>query len=57
MQRRAIQVTSVINNAGFGAWGRFHNDDPERLGRMLAVDVIAVADVSRRVTGGRSRGT
>jgi len=26
-----IAITSVINNAGFGTWGRFHDEDPDRL--------------------------
>ncbi len=45
--RRGLTVTSVVNNAGFGSWGLFHDSDPERLRQMLAVDVTAVADVSR----------
>ncbi|MDP9793657.1 short-subunit dehydrogenase [Catenuloplanes nepalensis] len=47
LDRRGIAVTAVINNAGYGSWGRFHDDDPERLRRMIAVDVTAVADISR----------
>ncbi|WP_033338051.1 SDR family NAD(P)-dependent oxidoreductase [Catenuloplanes japonicus] len=47
LERRGIDVTAVINNAGHGSWGRFHDEDPERLRHMIAVDVTAVADVSR----------
>ncbi|GAB7046031.1 SDR family NAD(P)-dependent oxidoreductase [Catenuloplanes indicus] len=47
LDRRGIPVTAVINNAGYGSWGRFHDDDPERLRQMIAVDVTAVADISR----------
>jgi short-subunit dehydrogenase len=47
VEARGITVTSVINNAGFGTWGLFHESDPERLRRMIAVDVTAVLDISR----------
>jgi len=47
VESRGINVTSVINNAGFGTWGLFHESDPERLRRMISVDVTAVVDVSR----------
>ncbi|MEU0119734.1 SDR family oxidoreductase [Streptomyces bobili] len=46
-ERLGLQVTSVINNAGFATFGPFHQADPERLRREVAVDVTAVADVSR----------
>ncbi|MCF3128832.1 SDR family NAD(P)-dependent oxidoreductase [Streptomyces olivochromogenes] len=42
-----LHVTSVINNAGFASFGAFHQADPERLRREIAVDVTAVADISR----------
>lgn len=47
VESRGINVTSVVNNAGFGTWGLFHESEPERLRRMIAVDVTAVVDVSR----------
>ncbi len=47
VQERGLRVTSLINNAGFGTWGRFHESDPDRLRRMVAVDVTAVMDISR----------
>jgi short-subunit dehydrogenase len=40
-------VTSLINNAGFGSYGPFHADDPERLGEMIAVNVTNLVDISR----------
>src|SRR4051812_9814035 len=40
-------VTSVINNAGFGTYGPFHAEDPERLEDEIAVDVTALVDISR----------
>src|SRR5262249_7760662 len=42
-----LHVTSVINNAGFGTFGPFHEADPARLHQEIAVDVTAVADISR----------
>jgi short-subunit dehydrogenase len=47
VERLGLHVTSVINNAGFATFGPFHQADPERLRREVAVDVTAVADVSR----------
>ncbi|GAB7039629.1 MULTISPECIES: SDR family NAD(P)-dependent oxidoreductase [Catenuloplanes] len=47
LDRRGIAVTAVINNAGHGSWGRFHDDDPAWLRHMIAVNVTAVADISR----------
>jgi len=47
VQRRGITITSVINNAGSGTWGRFHDEDPARLRRMIAVDITALTDISR----------
>ena len=47
MRRRGITITSVINNAGFGTWGRFHDEDPDRLRQMIAVDITALTDISR----------
>ncbi|MFI5937999.1 SDR family NAD(P)-dependent oxidoreductase [Actinoplanes sp. NPDC051494] len=44
---RGLSVTSVINNAGFGSHGPFHTLDPRRLRDEVAVNVAAVADISR----------
>jgi uncharacterized protein len=43
---RGIEVTSVINNAGFATTGAFHREDPQALQREIAVDVAAVVDIS-----------
>jgi len=45
--RRAIAVTSVVNNAAFGTAGPFHQQGPDRLRDEIAVDVTAVVDISR----------
>ncbi len=51
LDRRGLRVTSVVNNAGFGQWGRFHEADPELLRQVIAVDVAAVVDISRAFIG------
>lgn len=38
---RGLRVTSLINNAGFGTFGSFGDEDPERLAQEIAVDVTA----------------
>ena len=45
--RRDLTVTSVVNNAGFGTFGPFHTEDPQRLREEIAVDVAGVVDISR----------
>lgn len=47
VERLGLRVTSVINNAGFATFGPFHQTDPARARREIAVDVTAVADISR----------
>lgn len=41
-----VVVTSLINNAGFGSFGEFLHDDPERLNEMIAVDILAPVQLS-----------
>jgi short-subunit dehydrogenase len=38
---RGIAITSLINNAGFGTFGPFSNEDIDRLAQEVAVDVSA----------------
>lgn len=44
---RGIQVQTLINNAGFGSHGAFMEQDPEEIGRMIQLNVAAVADITR----------
>ena len=44
---RGLHVTSLVNNAGFGLQGRFHEIDPQRLREMLQVDVVALTELTR----------
>ncbi|WP_416982661.1 SDR family NAD(P)-dependent oxidoreductase [Streptomyces sp. T028] len=45
--RRGLAVTSLVNNAGFGTFGPFHRENPDRLREEIALDVTAVVDISR----------
>lgn len=44
---RSLNVTSLVNCAGFGTYGPFHLEDPERLRTEVALDVAAVVDITR----------
>ena len=41
LRAKGLEVTSLVNNAGFGTWGMFADEDPEDLAREVAVDVSA----------------
>ena len=45
---RGLAVTSVINNAGFGTFGPFVDENLERLEQEIAVDVAAPVALSHR---------
>jgi len=47
LARRGIEVTSVVNNAGFATHGPFHEEDPSRLAAEIALDVTSVVQISR----------
>ena len=51
VDRRGLNVTSVVNNAGFGTFGPFHEEDPERLREEINVNVASVVDISRAFIG------
>jgi uncharacterized protein len=44
---RGVEITSIVNNAGFATHGPFHTEDPARLATEIAVDVTSVVDISR----------
>jgi short-subunit dehydrogenase len=46
-QRQGITITSVINNAGFGLQGPFHEDDAARLADEIMVNISSLVDISR----------
>jgi short-subunit dehydrogenase len=39
IDRHGVRVTSLINNAGFGTFGAFIDEDPERLAEEITVDI------------------
>jgi short-subunit dehydrogenase len=45
--QRGLRVTSLLNNAGFGSYGAFHDTEPERLDDMIGVNVASLVDISR----------
>ncbi len=51
VDRRGLEVTSLVNNAGFGTFGPFHEEDPDRLQQEIGVNVASVVDISRAFVG------
>lgn len=50
--RRKIQLDVVINNAGFGTYGSFAGEDPDRIADEVSLNVGAVVDISRAALPG-----
>ena len=48
----ALSVDLLINNAGFGAFGRFVENDPDTELAMIDVNVTAVVDLTRHLLPG-----
>lgn len=46
LEGRGVSVTSLINNAGFGTSGGFHEEDPERVRAEIALNVAALVDLT-----------
>lgn len=46
VEQRGIRVTSLINNAGFGTFGRFADEDLARVSDEIAVDISALVGLS-----------
>jgi short-subunit dehydrogenase len=46
------QVDLLINNAGFGLFGKFAESDWERVNEMLQVDIVALSHLTRLFTPG-----
>jgi uncharacterized protein len=47
LARRDITVDGLVNNAGFGTDGPFHEEDPERLTEEMNVNVANLVDLTR----------
>lgn len=44
---QGLSITSLVNNAGFGTDGPFHEEDAERLGEEISVNVANLVDITR----------
>ncbi|WP_424466989.1 SDR family NAD(P)-dependent oxidoreductase [Pseudoclavibacter helvolus] len=51
LERREVRVTSLINNAGFGSSGAFHEEDPDRVRAEIALNVAALVDLTQAFIG------
>ncbi len=49
--RRGLTVTGLINNAGFGTYGPFHESDPDGLTGQISVNVTGLVDIARAFIG------
>ncbi len=47
LQREAISIDVLINNAGFGSWGRFDQADLQQQMDMLQVNIAALTHLTR----------
>ena len=48
LRARGLEVDLLVNNAGLGQGGRFHEQPPERLLHMVDLNVRALTDLLRR---------
>ena len=46
------QVDMLVNNAGFGLWGRFVSQDPRRLREMIDLNIATLTDLCRAAAPG-----
>ncbi|MDQ2919927.1 MAG: SDR family NAD(P)-dependent oxidoreductase, partial [Verrucomicrobiota bacterium] len=49
LDREKIAINLLINNAGFGDYGQFAESDPQAVHDMLAVNVVALTMLTRRL--------
>jgi short-subunit dehydrogenase len=47
LESRALVPDVLVNNAGLGAGGPFHESDPARVSEMLYVNVVALTELTR----------
>lgn len=52
LDEAGLRTDVLINNAGFGAFGRFTDHDPERLTKMVSLNVTALTELTRRIVPG-----
>jgi len=47
IEGRGLAIEFLANNAGLGALGRFERSDPQRIGEMLQVNIVALTELTR----------
>ncbi len=47
LETRGLAIDVLVNNAGLGAGGPFHESDPARVSEMLYVNVVALTELTR----------
>lgn len=52
LETEGRQVDILINNAGFGLFGKFAESDWERVNEMLQIDIVALSHLTRLFTPG-----
>jgi short-subunit dehydrogenase len=52
IEARGLVVDVLVNNAGLGAVGRLHQMDPQRIGEMLQVNIVALTELTRMLLPG-----
>jgi short-subunit dehydrogenase len=52
VDERGLVIDMLINNAGLGDTGRFHQAAPEKIAAMLNVNVVALTELTRLVLPG-----
>jgi short-subunit dehydrogenase len=49
IESRGLSLDVLVNNAGLGAGGPFHESDPARVSEMLYVNVVALTELTRAI--------
>jgi short-subunit dehydrogenase len=49
LEREELQVTTLINNAGIGGYGKFHLRDWSEDAHMIHLNVLALAELTRKI--------
>jgi short-subunit dehydrogenase len=55
IEAKGLVVDVLINAAGLGGQGRFYKSDPQRIGEMLQLNVVALTELTRLVLPGMVR--
>ena len=52
LEEAGLAVDLLVNNAGFGLWGPFHEQDLGRIGEMIQLNVVALTEITRLLLPG-----